>query len=77
MAYIVWLAKMNEQTTRSIWTTRELAEAAEQAGKPVTQEYIRQLCKRGVIPAMKPSRDWLIMEADARAWLERWLADGH
>ena len=77
MARIVWLDKMNEQTTRSIWTTRELAEAAGEAGRPVTQEYIRQLCKRGVIPAMKPSRDWLIIDADARAWLARWLVGGN
>lgn len=64
---------MNEQITRSIWTTREVAEAAAEAGRPVTQEYIRQLCKRGVIPAMKPSRDWLIADSHARAWLADWL----
>lgn len=66
---------MNKQTEKTIWTTREMAEAAEEAGRPVTQEYIRQLCKRGAIPANKPSRDWLIMDADARAWLEDWLGE--
>ena len=56
-----------------MWTTRELAEAAASAGKPVTQEYIRQLCKRGVISAQRPGRDWLIGNEDARLWLESWL----
>jgi excisionase family DNA binding protein len=62
----------NMQMTRTVWTTRELAEAAAQAGKPVTQEYIRQLCKRGAIPATQPGRDWLIADEDAQAWLESW-----
>ena len=70
----VWLAKMgDQQMTKGLWTTRELAEAAASAGKPVTQEYIRQLCKRGIIPAMRPSRDWIIVDEDARVWLEGWL----
>lgn len=60
--------------SKPVWTTREVAEAAAEAGRPVTQEYIRQLCKRGVIPAAKPSRDWLILDEAARAWLEEWLA---
>jgi hypothetical protein len=65
----------DQQETKTVWTTRELAEAATSSGKPVTQEYIRQLCKRGVISAMRPSRDWLITDEDAQAWLEGWLSD--
>jgi len=55
------------------WTTRQLAEEAVQAGRPVTQEYIRQLCKSGALQAEKPGRDWLIRGLDARRWLEDWL----
>ena len=61
------------QSTKTVWTTRELAEAAANAGKPITQEYIRQLCKRGVISAQRPGRDWLIGDDDARLWLESWI----
>ena len=64
----------SKQTSGSVWTTRQLAEAAAEGGRPVTQDYLGQLCKRGVIPAMRPSRDWLIQEADAREWLESWQA---
>jgi hypothetical protein len=63
------------QPTKTVWTTRELAEAAVNAGKPITQEYIRQLCKRGVISAQRPGRDWLIGDDDARFWLESWLGN--
>jgi hypothetical protein len=63
----------DQRMTKTVWTTRELAEAAAIAGKPVTQEYIRQLCKRGAIPAMRPSRDWIIADEDAQAWMEGWL----
>ena len=66
---------VEQQKTRTVWTTRELAEAAAEAGKPVTQEYIRQLCKRGVISAMRPSRDWIIADRDAQVWLESWLSE--
>lgn len=64
---------MTIQETMNLWTTRDVARKARAGGRPVTQEYIRQLCKRGVLPAVKPSRDWFIQEADARAWLEAWL----
>ena len=63
----------DQRMTKTLWTTRELAEAAAKAGKPVTQEYIRQLCKRGAILATRPSRDWIIADEDAQAWLEGWL----
>ena len=59
-----------------MWTTRNLTEAAAAGGRPVTQEYIRQLCQSGDIPAIKPSRDWFMQEKDARAWLARWLDGG-
>lgn len=58
---------------RTVWTTRQIAEAASQRGRPVTAEYIRQLCKRGAIVAEKPSHDWLIPTWQAEKWLEDWL----
>jgi len=60
----------------NVWSTRDIAEKARAGGKPVTQEYVRQLCKRGIITAAKPSRDWLVQEKDARAWLKQWLDVG-
>ena len=59
-----------------VWSTRDIAEKARAEGKPVTQEYVRQLCKRGIIPAVKPGRDWLVQEEDAQVWLEEWLNRG-
>ena len=61
---------------REAWTTRDVAKLAADRGRPVTQEYIRQLCKSGDIPAIKPSRDWFIQEEEARAWLDHWLDGG-
>ena len=61
---------------KEMWTTRDVAEAADDGGRPVTQEYIRQLCQGGAIPAIKPSRDWFVREEDARAWLDHWLDGG-
>ena len=61
---------------QEMWTTRDVAEAAAAGGRPVTQEYIRQLCKSGDIPSIKPSRDWFVQEEDARAWLDHWLDGG-
>jgi len=61
---------MSEKTT---WTTKELADAATEAGRPVTQEYIRQQCKAGKLAATKPGRDWLIPDWQAKLWLESWL----
>ena len=61
---------------REMWTTRDVAEAAADGGRPVTQEYVRQLCKSGHIPAIKPSRDWFMREKDVRAWLDHWLDGG-
>jgi hypothetical protein len=63
----------DQQPTKTVWTTRDLADAAANAGRPVTQEYIRQLCKRGAISAQRPGHDWLISDDDARFWLESWL----
>ena len=59
---------------RMVWTTADVAGAAEAGGRPVTAEYIRQLCKAGVIRAERPARDWLIIEEEARRFLEAWLA---
>jgi excisionase family DNA binding protein len=42
-------------------------------GKPVSREYIRQLCDAGTIQASKPGRDWLISETAGNAWLFVWL----
>jgi hypothetical protein len=58
---------------KTIYTTRELAEMAAEFGRPVTQEYIRRLCKTGKIEAMRPSRDWLIAASEATRWLAGWL----
>jgi hypothetical protein len=65
---------MEEQTVKT-WTTAKLAEEAKRRGKLITAERIRQLCKIGEIKAEKPGRDWLITDAEARAWLERWLGE--
>lgn len=58
---------------QAIVTTRQLAEEAAQAGRPVTRERIRQLCKAGILKANKPGRDWLIPVDAAREWLNLWL----
>jgi len=60
-------------TNKMIYTTRELAELAAEYGRPVTQEYIRRLCKAGRIEAIRPSRDWLITASEAMRWLAGWL----
>jgi hypothetical protein len=60
---------------KTIYTTRELAELAAQYGRPVTQEYIRRLCKSGKIEAMRPSRDWLVAASEAMRWLASWLKE--
>lgn len=58
---------------RTRWTTMQVAQEAAQLGKPVTQEYIRQLCKNGVLRAEKLGRDWLIPDPVVKQWLENWL----
>lgn len=61
---------------QSVLTTRQLAEKAAQAGRPVSREYIRQLCQTGTLKADKPGRDWLISAHAAQRWLEKWLEQG-
>jgi hypothetical protein len=71
-----WLGKRGLQVSeKTIYTTRELAELAAQYGRPVTQEYIRRLCKVGRIEAIRPARDWLIPASEATRWLAGWLKD--
>ncbi len=60
-------------TEHAVLTTRQLAEEAAQAGKPVTRERIRQLCQAGALRASKPGRDWLIPVDAAQEWLKTWL----
>lgn len=58
---------------KTIYTTKELADLAAEYGRPVTQEYIRRLCKTGRIEAIRPSRDWLVTASEATRWLASWL----
>ena len=60
---------------KAIYTTKEVSDLAAQYGRPVTQEYIRRLCKTGRIQAVRPSRDWLISASEAMRWLASWLKD--
>ena len=60
-------------TEKTLYTTRDLAELAAQYGRPVTQEYVRRLCKAGRIEATLLSRDWLIPASEAMRWLASWL----
>jgi hypothetical protein len=60
-------------TNKTIYTTRELADLAAEYGRPVTQEYIRRLCKSGRIEAIRPARDWLVSASEATRWLAEWL----
>jgi len=60
-------------TNKTIYTTKELSDLAAEYGRPVTQEYIRRLCKEGRIEAIRPSRDWLIAASEATRWLAGWL----
>lgn len=60
-------------TDKAYYTTKELAELAARRGRPVTQEYIRQQCKRGDIKADQPGRDWLIPSREAFNWLDNWI----
>lgn len=46
------------------WTTATLAQAAE-----VSTARIRQVLIAGRLRGRKAGRDWLVAEADARAWL--------
>jgi len=57
------------------WTTRELAEEAARRGKPVSQQYIRDLIRGGKLTGEKIGRDWLIPDYAAKRWLERWLEE--
>jgi hypothetical protein len=61
---------------QAVLTTRQLAEKAAQAGRPVSRERIRQLCQTGTLKADKPGRDWLIPTWAAQEWLEKWLGQG-
>lgn len=62
-----------KQRTGGGWTTTKLAAEAARRGKPVTREYIRQLCERGVIKAERPGHDWIIGDFAAQTWLETWI----
>jgi len=71
---VSWLDKRGDpMKDKTIYTTRELADLAAQYGRPVTQEYVRRLCKAGRIQAIRPSRDWLISASEAMRWLASWL----
>jgi len=61
------------ESTGHAYTTERLAKRAKELGKPVSREYIRQLCDAGTIQASKPGRDWLISETAGNAWLFVWL----
>jgi excisionase family DNA binding protein len=70
-----WLGQHGELMAKekSFYSTRELAEMAAERGRPVTQEYVRRLCKAGKIAAHQPGRDWIIPASEAKRWLETWL----
>jgi excisionase family DNA binding protein len=47
-----------------MYTANELADLAGVSG-----EYVRRLCRDGIIPAKKHGRDWLIEKEDGDRWL--------
>lgn len=56
------------------WTAAGLAAHVREQGRHMTDGYVRRLCRRGRIQAMKLGRDWIIEDDEARRWLEKWLA---
>lgn len=63
----------NAFTDKKFCTIKEVANTAEKFGRKISQEYIRQKCTSGDIPAIKPGRDWLIPGPEACIFLIRWL----
>ena len=60
---------------RKQWTLPQIVAEAKRRGRPVSKEYLRQLCVRGELKATKPGRDWLVADRDVQEWLEKWLAE--
>ena len=60
-------------SAKTLYTTREVSELAARYGRPVTQEYVRRLCKAGKIEAIHPARDWIITASETMRWLAGWL----
>lgn len=59
----------------SLVTIVELAERAKQQGRPVTQSYLRRLCRDKRIPgAFKVGATWAMPTSYAERWLDEWLA---
>lgn len=55
---------MTDTEPGEYYTATSLARAA---GVHIT--YTARLCRAGIIPAQRLGNAWLILEADARAWL--------
>lgn len=57
----------------SLVTIAELVERAKQHGRPVTESYLRRLCRDKRIPgAFKVGTTWAMPVAYAERWLEEW-----
>lgn len=54
------------EDNKQFWTTNELAREAK-----VSSAYIRQLLLEGKLEGHKQGRDWIILDRDAREWLEK------
>jgi hypothetical protein len=59
----------------SLVTIAELVEQAQRQGRPVTESYLRRLCRDRRIPgAFKVGATWALPSSYAERWLDQWLA---
>lgn len=59
--------------TNKLYTVRDLVEQASKRGRPVTESYVRRLCRDRRIPgASKIASTWLVPEAMGERWLREW-----
>jgi hypothetical protein len=59
----------------SLVTIADLAKQAKERGRPVTETYIRRLCRNRRIPgAFKVGNTWAVPASYAERWLDEWLA---
>lgn len=60
----------------SLTTIAEMSQQARERGRPVTESYIRRLCRMRRIPgAFKLGTTWAVPVSYAERWLAEWTGD--
>ena len=57
----------------AFYGTAYIAKWSIEMGRPISQEYVRRLCKNGTIDAIKPGRDWLVSWDSMMDFFDWWL----